>query len=90
MKVRNKQQGEKIVVGQFRMHEQTWVKVNIVVDKGIKGIIEALSTFPELEIIESCEGSNTQNAWVCFRYGRYWEHEWRDLVAFVFQVSIYS
>ncbi len=65
------------------LHEQIHVKVNIVVDKGIKGIVEALSSFPELETIESCEGNSTQSAWVCFRYGKYWEHNWRDLTAFV-------
>ena len=39
--------------------------------------------FPSLETIESCEGTATDGAWVCFRYGAYWEHPWHDLVDFV-------
>lgn len=62
-------------------HEQAWVKVNAAVDRGVVGLVEALSLFPELETIESCEGSDGEPAWICFHYG----HEgWRDLVEFVF------
>jgi len=40
------------------MHKQTWTKVNVQVDTGIKGIVEAFSAFPKLQklqTIESCE-----------------------------------
>jgi hypothetical protein len=50
------------------IHEQTWVKVNTTVDKGISRLIEALSDFPKLKTIESCQGTKGW-AWVCFDYG---------------------
>ena len=52
-------------------------------DRGILHLIEALSTYPELQTLESCEGPPV---WISFWYGRYWEHPWRDLSAFVFEV----
>lgn len=68
------------------MHSQEWAKVNVPVDDGIRGLVEALSCFPGLETIESCEGSDGEPAWVCFRYGRYWEapEPWRELTEFAF------
>src|SRR5277367_3747538 len=64
-------------------HEQTWVKVNVPVDTGISGVVSALSAFPSLETIESCEGSDGSPAWIIFRYGAYWDNQWRDLADFV-------
>jgi hypothetical protein len=64
-------------------HEQSWIKVNAPVDRRISGIISALSEFQSLESIESCEGDEAHSSWVCFRYGSYWDHPWRDLAAFV-------
>jgi len=64
-------------------HAQTWVKVNAPVDQQISGIVTALSLFPSLETIESCGGAENRGPWVCFRYGAYWEHPWRDLADFV-------
>jgi hypothetical protein len=64
-------------------HDQTWVKVNAPVDTGISGLVSALSTFPSLETIESCEGHEGQAAWVSFRYGTYWQNPWHDLADFV-------
>jgi hypothetical protein len=64
-------------------HPQTWVKVNVPVDSGISRLVSVLSLFPSLETIESCEGLEGQGAWVCFRYGAYWEHPYRDLAEFV-------
>ena len=64
-------------------HEQIWIKVNVPVDKGVSGIVAALSGFPGLETVESCEGDNNYGPWVCFRFGRYWEHPWRELASFV-------
>lgn len=49
-------------------HEQVWVKVNAPVDKGISPLIAALSAFPKLQTIESCEDT-AGYAWVCFIYG---------------------
>ena len=64
-------------------HEQAWIKVNAPVDRKISGIISALGEFPSLESIESCEGDGTKAAWICFRYGSYWKHPWKDLAEFV-------
>ena len=64
------------------MHKQTWVKVNAPVDFGIASIVSALSGFPELETLESCEGNQDTAGWVCFRYGAYWQHPWKDLAKF--------
>lgn len=61
------------------MHKQAWVKVNAHVDEEIGGVVKALSEFPSLETVESCKGTG----WVCFRYGSYWEHPWRELADFV-------
>lgn len=64
-------------------HNIKWVKVNVPVDNGVFGIVSALSGFPKLETIESCEGHNGSGPWVCFRYGSYWENSWCELVHFV-------
>ena len=37
-------------------HKQVWVKVNAPVDEGIAELIQALSSFPKLQTIESCQG----------------------------------
>ena len=64
-------------------HEQVWVTVNAPVDKGVSGIISALSEFAGLETVESCESDIERRSWVCFRYGPYWKHPWRALADFV-------
>lgn len=64
-------------------HSQAWVKVNAPVDEGVRGIIEALSAFPKLETIESCEGDSIKGPWVCFRYGSYWDDSGHELSNFV-------
>lgn len=66
-----------------KRHKQTWVKINAPVDKEIVKLIEVLSSFPRLETVESCQGNANRSAWVCFRYGDYWLHPWRDLASFV-------
>ncbi len=65
------------------MHEQIMVKVNTLIDKGIAGIVSALSDFPNLETVESCEGNEECGPWVCFRYGTYWKHPYCELANFV-------
>ncbi len=65
------------------MHEQTWVKVNVPVDKGIKDLVEALSEFPKLQTIESCEDIRNGTAWVCFWYGSHWENSYEELAHFI-------
>jgi hypothetical protein len=65
-------------------HDQAWAKVNVAVDRGVVGLVEALSLFPGLETVESCEGASDEAAWICFRYGRYWDDGWHELVDFVF------
>ena len=64
-------------------HRQNYVKVNVSVDEGMKGLITTLRSFELLETVECCEGHENRNAWVCFRYGSYWGHPWRELVNFV-------
>jgi hypothetical protein len=65
-------------------HDQAWAKVNAAVDRGVVGLVEALSLFPDLETIESCEGDGSEAAWICFRYGHHWNDGWHELVDFVF------
>jgi hypothetical protein len=60
-------------------HEQVWVKVNAPVDRGVGSLIRALSAFPQLQTLESCENLNGR-AWVTFVYGL----DWRELSEFVF------
>ena len=67
----------------IKKHKSCWIKVNVPVDKGVMGIVSALSQFPKLETVESCEGNNINGSWVCFRYGSYWENSWHDLADFV-------
>lgn len=64
-------------------HAQKWVKVNAPVDVALKELVRALSAFPRLQTIESCQGNDTRPAWVCFTYGNSWEHPWRELASFV-------
>ena len=49
-------------------------------DTGIKDLVDALSAFPQLQTIESCQGDSEHEAWVCFYYGM---HPWRDLAKFL-------
>ena len=37
-------------------HKQVWVKGNAHVDEGVAALIQALSSFPNLQTIESCQG----------------------------------
>ena len=60
-------------------HEQTWVKVNAPVDRGIAEVVRLLSTIPSLETLDSCEGRPGGKAHVIFRYGG-----WRQLGEFLF------
>lgn len=64
-------------------HTQVFTKVNAAVDGGVRGIISALSEFSALLTFESCQGDDERGPWVCFRYGEYWEHPWRQLADFV-------
>lgn len=78
--------------GHFLMeHERTWVKVNAVVDAGIAEIVAELGQYRHLQTLESCQGGKTEDgvehpAWVCFRYGDYWESPWRAASEFVLGV----
>ena len=47
-------------------HQQTLVKVNTYVDKGIANVIQTLNNFDKLCTIESCEG--TKESIVIFKY----------------------
>jgi hypothetical protein len=65
------------------MHERVWAKVNVQVDAGVAGIVEALGAFPTLQTLESCEGTSDR-VWICFCYGDSWETSWREAAEFVF------
>lgn len=65
-------------------HKQKWVKVNSPVDTEIAELIQTLSAFSKLQTLESCQNFSRGRAFVCFRYGDYWNHDWRDLIHFVF------
>jgi hypothetical protein len=65
-------------------HEQVWVKVNTTVDKGISPLITALSAFPKLQTVESCQKISNGWAWVLFTYGEEGEQNWEPLARFVF------
>ena len=67
------------LIGGSIMHPQLWVKVNAQVDERMASIIEALSAFPTLQTIESCQRS-AGTAWVSFAFGE----SWRDLAKFIF------
>jgi len=67
----------------MKTHPQTWVKVNAPVDKSIKDLVTALNRFPKLQTIESCQGNSTKWPWVCFYYGEYWKHQWKEISNFV-------
>lgn len=55
-------------------HQQTWVKVNARVDRGIAGLIAALSSIPGLETLQSCEDDpQSGEAYVYFWYGSWIE-----------------
>jgi hypothetical protein len=55
------------------------VKVNAPVDEGIAELVAALSEFPEIETLESCQGDHDKPAFVIFRLG-----SWRDCGSFLF------
>jgi hypothetical protein len=76
--------GSRIAARAMTAHQQVWAKVNAPVDRRVVGIVEALSLFPYLETIESCEGNGREAVWVCFKYGRYWDDPWRELAKFIF------
>ncbi len=61
------------------IHPQVWVKVNAQVDRGIAPLIEALSAYPGVRTLESCEG-NGDTAWVAFDFG---EGDWKPLAKLV-------
>ena len=54
-------------------HEQTMVKVNAQVDRGIAPLVEALNRFPEVQTVSSCEGGDGREAYVAFAVGDNWQ-----------------
>jgi len=69
----------------MKHHRQLWVKVNVLVDRSIKDLITALSLFPKLQTIESCQGNNNNSAWVSFYYGKNGQYSWKELANFIFK-----
>jgi len=50
-------------------HSTINIKVNAAVDKKIAPLVLALNKFDGIFTIDSCEGSQTQPAYVYFKYG---------------------
>jgi hypothetical protein len=50
-------------------HAQISIKVNAKVDRGVAPLVEALSEFPDVVTLSSCEGSDGQQAFVAFVVG---------------------
>ncbi len=50
-------------------HEQADVKVNIPVDAGVRHLVEALSAFPHVYTVDSCERDERGLAYVLFTVG---------------------
>lgn len=53
-------------------HSQTWVKVNALVDAELRELVSILSSVPQLQTIDSCQGDTQKAGWVYFYYGA-WE-----------------
>lgn len=75
-----------------RGHKQVWAKVNAHVDEGIAELIAALSAFPKLQTIESCQGGYPRSdadkegapAVVFFHYGQHHQtHPYQEIADFV-------
>lgn len=64
-------------------HKQVWTKVNTNVDEGIKNLVDALSLFPRLRTLSSCQCLSDNRAMVNFCYGEDSYGAWRDLSEFV-------
>jgi tRNA(Phe) wybutosine-synthesizing methylase Tyw3 len=65
-------------------HKQVWIKVNAHVDQGIVGLVEALSSFPHLRTISSCQGNPPRGEEVTFVYGKDAHDGWKAQAEFVF------
>lgn len=73
-------------------HEEVVVKVNAMADRGVAPLVEALSEWPEVVTLGSCEGGEVcgrdyfgGSAHVCFVVGD--GDGWQPLVAFVRRLS---
>ena len=64
-------------------HQQTWVRVNAQVDKGVAEVVTLLNSFKNLQTVDSCEGirDGVKPAHVYFYYG-----DWHNLGHFMFDV----
>jgi hypothetical protein len=60
-----------------------WVRINAPVDVGIAPVIEALSAFPALRTLASCEGDSEVPATVAFIVGDDRADGWRELADLV-------
>ena len=70
--------------GQPQLHKHICVKANVAVDTGVAPLVNALSDFPLLRTIESCQDVDGKGtAWVCFDYGEGREPGWCPLAEFV-------
>ena len=48
-------------------HKEVQVKVNVWVDSGVAPLVKALSLFAEVETLNSCEGTKSEDAYIYFR-----------------------
>lgn len=54
------------------IHEQVFVKVNALVDRGVRPLVAALNELPGVLTATSCEGDAGQDAYAAFTYGAGW------------------
>jgi hypothetical protein len=66
-------------------HEQTLVKVNAKVDRGIAVLVESLNELPDVITGESCEGDALTDAYIGF-YVR--DGEWKQVGEFLNWLSL--
>ena len=64
-------------------HKQVWTKVNAQVDEGIAEIVRLLNAIPDLQTIDSCQGTpgGVKPAHVNFYYG-----DWKTICQFMFEM----
>lgn len=71
-------------------HHQVWAKVNTPVDEGIAELVSLLNSFPNVQTLESCQGTGKRPACVWFYCGNptdlqdFEKNDWREIIQFAF------
>jgi hypothetical protein len=73
-------------------HRQIWTKVNAPVDEGVAELVSLLNSFPNVQTVESCQGTDKSAACVWFLCGKpadlqnFDKNNWREIARFVCEV----